>query len=83
MKHITWLEVAERLLYGDWGRKGETTKKLIEESSYTELQLALLIEIAKSLRRLRCHEFQAIPDYLKSIRANTSRKRKKSGNRKK
>lgn len=64
-RHITWKEQADELLRGNWGSEGESVSDRIKISSDQRLSLALLIDIAESLRALRCANFTGMPHHLR------------------
>lgn len=81
MKMIHWEAVADSLVFGNWGTKyldeATTPTKAIKTTSDERLALILLLDIAKSLRVLRCKSFQEIPAVLREIKANTKKKKPK------
>ena len=68
MAHITWKDMAENLIQTDWGSQGESVKSQIIKGSDSRLQLCLLVDIAKSLRALRCSSFLGVPRSLDRMR---------------
>lgn len=78
-KHINWSDMADDLVHGNWGQQGEGSNPLIKSVNDDRLEIVLLIDIAKSLRILRCQNFREIPNVLKSIKTNTQKpKRRKA-----
>lgn len=81
MTQHDWNDIADKLINTDWHTKDDTclnSTDLIKKSTDTRLQTILLRDIAKSLRILRCVNFQGIPYTLTEISKNTKKiKRKK------
>ena len=75
MAHVKWEDVATELIYGSWGNERLSLKDAIQDAGYPELQIAVLIDIAKSLRLLRCQSVRNIPDLLRDIQRNTKRRK--------
>jgi hypothetical protein len=67
-RHITWLEQADSLIHGQWGTEGETVYQQNQLNGDSRLQLCLLLDIAKSLRALRCINFLSLPQDIKQLR---------------
>lgn len=76
-RHVTWKSVASELVFGGWGSESQNPSKYVQEHPDQRLMLCLLIDIAESLRVLRCRNFQEIPSVLCEIRTNTKKRRKK------
>lgn len=78
-------EIAQELIYGNWQEtSAPDAKAFIKSASYEILSFFLLLDIAESLRILRCQNFKDIPyrldqirNRLEQIRLNTTKKRKK------
>lgn len=73
-KHIYWKEIAEQLINGGWGHEDASVYKATQSASDQRLMVALLIDIAESLRVLRCLNFKGIPRTLQEIMRNTKKK---------
>lgn len=76
MKHVNWKEIADELLEVNWGQQNESAADAVRQVADQRLILCLLIDIAQSLRILRCRNFQDIPWILKQIRGNTKKRRR-------
>ncbi len=65
-----WRKVAEDLINSDWGTTVEydDANRFIREFNDQKLILIMLIDIAKSLRVLRCSNFLDIPRRLDRVR---------------
>lgn len=84
-RHVTYKDLADELIYGNWGSQYEDQKNMAKTIGHMGWQSALLIDIAKSLREidmslrpLRCRNFSDIPNRLNKIIKNTTKKRRKS-----
>lgn len=75
MTYAKWADVAESLMRvyhwrtGDYPNGDEAVRRLAHEN----LQTILLADIAKSLRVLRCQNFQNIPFKLDAIKRSVAR----------
>lgn len=80
MRHVTWREMADELIHGNWGTEAEDRRDyIIKHTAPTErdyLIIILLRDIAESLRVLRCQNFKEIPWVLKGIKRNTHKPKK-------
>lgn len=76
---IKYDKVADELVNGNWGQTGDhlTEKNMIKDAPDSRLMLVLLIDIAKSLRVLRCQNFKNIPNELRDIRLNTRKPKRR------
>jgi hypothetical protein len=78
-KAPTWKMMAEELLRsasGDWyttGMEGKTPGEAVKAASESRLQLCLLIDIAQSLRALRCPNFVGMPRDLAIVARSAKR----------
>lgn len=76
-RHIPYSEIADRLIVGAWGYPEEAgfcdASEAIKGEGYSRLTLALMIDIATSLRVLRCQNFQNIPFKLDAIKRSVAR----------
>jgi hypothetical protein len=80
MPHIKWKDVADDLILGNWGNEDKEILNLtefIEKSSVEKISSILLLDIAISLRVLRCHTFKEIPNTLHAIHLNTRKSKKR------
>lgn len=77
MRHVSWVEVADELIFGGYGMQCEDRKDYIkrhlDRESRDYLTIILLRDIAESLRILRCSNFKEIPHLLRNIRTHTGR----------
>jgi len=83
MPHINWLDQAENLIHGSWGCNGTDEVASNKRDSDTRLSMILLLDIAKSLRVLRCSNFNDTPRKLdridrelRAMRLEATRKRR-------
>jgi len=68
MSHISWRNIANEIVTGgNWGRDGASIREEIKNSTNDRISICLLLDIAESLRILRCSDFQLIPHRLKYI----------------
>jgi len=68
MAHITWKSMADELVRGAWGNDGLDLVKQIKSSTDSRLVLSLLIDVAQSLRALRCSNFVRMSSDLERLR---------------
>lgn len=83
--HVSYKELAEELINGNWGRSAVDREDFAKQCSHAEWHSALLIDMAQSLRQievslrpLRCSNFQDIPNRLRKIVKNTTKGRRKN-----
>ena len=83
---IRWDAIAESMIYGGWKTNTEESVAQFIGNSRPDnlnvIKIALLIDIAQSLRVLRCHIFKDIPNKLDRIARNTAKPRKKKAAKK-
>lgn len=82
---VPWKEVAENLIQCNWqsGEAHKDANAFIKAATDQRLIMCLLIDIAQSLRVLRCGSFQAIPEVLRGIRSNIEPPKPRKRGRKK
>lgn len=76
-RHVKWKEIASELIYGEWGEERIGVSNFIKSSSDSRLTICLLLDIAESLRVLRCENFKDIPNRLSRIALNTRKKKRR------
>lgn len=83
MARRTYKEIADSLVNQDWGWDGAGDDVNAHINSLTEAQktVVLLVDIAKSLRVLRCHNFIDVPRRLDAIRRASEGLRREQKNR--
>ena len=76
-RHIPYSNIVNNFLDGSWGYAKAAgfrdASEAIERGHDSRLSMALLIDIAKSLRVLRCWNFQNIPFKLDAIKRSVAR----------
>lgn len=90
MSEAFWNDISESIVNGRW----RTTKasdpnldadRFIKGAKISDceiIQIALLADIAKSLRALRCSNFVGVPHVLRDIRRNTTKPGKRKAKKK-
>ena len=80
MSDATWEKCANAIIHGGWHYNSTPPKDpyaSVKSFAPEQISMVLLLDIAKSLRILRCKNFTAIPHILKSLEHNTRRKVKR------
>ncbi len=81
MPVVKYDSVVDAFVYGDWGCDlGDdinNPQDFIKKANREQLSMILLIDIARSLRVLRCPNFKGIPGELRAIRLQTRKPAKK------
>lgn len=76
-RHVTWRELAEEAINGNWGGsytdRADAMRSKLQNAQHNLIIIALLADIARSLRVLQCPNFQSIPRVLGGIRRHTGR----------
>lgn len=83
MAHITYKQIADDLLASDWGQEHGSVNAAIKTITVEERVMCLLVDIAQSLRILRCSNFTDVPRRLDKIRLAAEGIRRERKQRKK
>lgn len=67
-RHVKWTEMADELVNGGWGQAANDSADAVTRADDNRIQAVLLLDIAKSLRVLRCANFVRIPYTLEQSR---------------
>lgn len=70
-RHVTWREMADDLISSNWGQQGESATTENKINNDGRIQMILLLDIARSLRILRCSNFTDMPRRLERVRLAT------------